>query len=133
MDEELVRAASALLARALLVHGDFEETLGQCEAGDFVYLDPPYAVRSRRVFAEYLPESFGWADLPRLANALDGLDRRRAKFLITYADCAEARALLSKWGPVRIRTPRNIAGFVGSRKYSFELLATNLETLPHGD
>ena len=133
VDEDLVRLASKMLSNALLVHSDFAGTLAQCETGDFVYLDPPYAVGSRRVFAEYLPESFGTCDLPRLADALDELDRRRATFVISYADCAEARALLSKWNPIRIRTPRNIAGFVGSRKYSFELLASNLGTVPHGN
>jgi len=128
VDEELVRAASQILSRALLVHGDFDLTLGQCERGDFVYLDPPYAVRSRRVFAEYLPNSFAHSDLARLSAALEELDKRGATFVITYADCAEARALLKKWNPIRIRTPRNIAGFVGSRRCSFELLATNVET-----
>lgn len=133
VDEDLLRAASKLLARALLVHGDFSETLEQCEANDFVYLDPPYAVGSRRVFAEYLPTSFGGGDLDRLADSLDRLDRRGVAFVITYADCAEARALLGRWNPVRIRTPRNIAGFVGSRKYSFELLASNKNTVAYGD
>lgn len=133
VDEDLIRSASKMLSKALLVHGDFATTLDQCEVGDFVYLDPPYAVGSRRVFAEYLPNSFAGSDLPRLSSALDELNRRRITFVITYADCAEARALLKKWNPIRIRTPRNIAGFVGSRRCSFELLASNLETVPHGN
>ena len=132
VDESLVRSASKMLANALLLHCDFAHTLSQCEAGDFVYLDPPYAVGSRRVFAEYLPDSFGNGDLPRLAAALHELHQRRVAFVITYADCAESRALLREWRPVRIRTPRNIAGFVGSRKFSYELLATNLELDRHG-
>jgi len=41
-----------LLRRAQLRCGDFEETLALVQAGDFVYLDPPFAVSKRRVFRE---------------------------------------------------------------------------------
>ena len=38
---------SKLLQRTTLVAGDFVKTLERVKAGDFVYLDPPYAVTSR--------------------------------------------------------------------------------------
>src|SRR4030042_6017567 len=44
--DEFLRAA-ALLHRAKLCAGDFGSTLRHVRAGDFVYLDPPYAVESR--------------------------------------------------------------------------------------
>jgi DNA adenine methylase len=125
VDEGLVNRASVLLGRASLVHGDFEVTLATTRSGDFVYLDPPYAVSSRRVFAEYGPNPFSGADLERLAAALSRLDARGIPFVITYADSSEARRLLERWQPRRIWTRRNIAGFAGSRRGSYELLATN--------
>jgi DNA adenine methylase len=45
---------SKLLQKIKLVVGDFTKTLEQVSAGNFVYLDPPYAVNSRRIFCEYL-------------------------------------------------------------------------------
>jgi len=125
VDEALLSGASALLGRATLIHGDFEVTLATARKGDFVYLDPPYAVSSRRVFAEYGPNPFCGADLERLAVALVRLDERRVTFVITYADCPEARRLLRHWRPRRMWTRRNIAGFAASRRGSYELVATN--------
>ncbi len=125
IDEDAIIEASRLLRHASLVHGDFEQVTKLARPGDFVYLDPPYVVSSRRVFAEYGLETFGSGDLARLEIVLHDLDRRNVTFVITYADSPEARALLAKWRPRRMRTRRNIAGFIGHRRFSYELLATN--------
>jgi DNA adenine methylase len=123
----LLIEASERLRRAALVHGDFEDTVSVATGGDFVYLDPPYAVSRRRVFSEYGPTLFGARDLARLRKALRTLDRRGVKFVVSYADCSEARAAFKAWTLQRVRTRRNIAGFTGDRRGSYELLATNLE------
>jgi DNA adenine methylase len=126
VNEELLTKASTLLRRASLMHCDFEEILEISEPGDFVYLDPPYAVSNRRVFAEYGPTPFSSADLARLAAALSRLEARGIAFLVTYADSSEARSLFKPWESHRIWTRRNIAGFAARRRGSYELLATNL-------
>jgi DNA adenine methylase len=110
-----------------LQDGDFEDTLAHARAGDFVYLDPPYVVRTRRVFSEYLPHSFSQGDLGRLAKCLDELDAIGAFFVVSYADSTEARALLAKWSYRRIAVRRHIAGFAGARRTNYELIATNLD------
>lgn len=124
---EFLHEVSALLRRAELISGDFVDTLEHVESGDFVYLDPPYATDNRRVFREYLPDSFSTGDLERLADELRRIDQQGASFVLSYADCPEARSLLRPWATRRIRTKRNIAGFSGARKFAFELLATNIE------
>ncbi len=125
LDENAIIQASTILKNALLVAGDFENTLALARTGDFVYLDPPYVTSKRRIFREYLPGSFGPADLERLGRVLCELNSRNITFVITYADTPEARKLLRSWNPRRIRIRRNIAGFTGSRRQHYELLATN--------
>ncbi len=117
--------AGRALRGVTLLHADFEETLSHVTRGDFVYLDPPYVVESRRVFSEYLPGSFASYDLERLRRALVRLDAAGIPFLVSYADSSEARELLEAWQPRRIWTQRHIAGFAAARRGSFELLATN--------
>ena len=124
-EERIVRAARGL-QKATLYNGDFSETLAHARPGDFVYLDPPYAVESRRVFSHYIPGTFSKVDLHRLGEALETLDSKGAQFLISYGDSPEARRLLKPWRPRRIWTRRNVAGFVGDRRGAYELLATNL-------
>lgn len=118
-------SVSALLRHARVLHADFATTVATAGRGDFVYLDPPYALEKRRVFSEYFPESFSTKDLVRLSACLDELNNRGARFVVNYADCSEARRLLARWETRRIWTRRNIAGFSGDRRGSYELLATN--------
>jgi DNA adenine methylase len=123
--ESNVIAAAKVLRNADLFTCDFEQTVERVEKGDFVYLDPPYVVDDRRVFAEYLPGSFSKSDLERLTDALADIDRRGATFLLSYADCREARHLVKQWRHRRVMTRRNIAGFSGARRRSYEVLASN--------
>jgi DNA adenine methylase len=119
------QASAALLAAAQLRAWDFGTTLRYVREGDFVYLDPPYAVESRRVFREYGASGFQKPDLLRLVEHLHRIDERGAAFVLTYADCAEARGLFSEWSQKRIAVRRNIAGFAGARKRAYELLVYN--------
>jgi len=124
--EQFVVSAK-LLRRAELRAWDFGTTLRYVRKGDFVYLDPPYAVQNRRVFREYGPKLFTKSDLTRLHEHLTQIDVRGAKFLVSYADCAEARALFRNWRIRRLAVHRNIAGFAGARRKSYEMIVTNID------
>lgn len=127
LDFNLIWLAAEQLQRAFLVDGDFAETLQHARAGDFVYLDPPYAREGVRSFTEYDPLSFSTADLGRLAASLTDLDKKGATFVLSYANCAEARHIGARWHTRRVWARRNIAGFSGSRKGVTELLISNRE------
>ena len=116
---------SELLQRAKLVSGDFAKTLALVKAGDFVYLDPPFAVTSRRIFREYGKKTFDTSDIPRLSECLTTIAKQKADFLVSYADCAEARALALEWHSMRLPIKRHIAGFAGDRKKAYEWLISN--------
>ena len=117
---------SELLQNATLVAGDFANTLEHVKAGDFVYLDPPYAVNSRRIFRQYGKLVFNDADIPRLSDSLVEINKVGADFLVSYADCSEARALARNWHSVRLPTRRHVAGFAGARRKAYEWLITNI-------
>lgn len=133
LDYELVLQAANLLARAELINGDFSITLGKVDEGDFVYLDPPYAVAGRKIFSEYHPDAFSIEDLARLAEHLQLIHTKGAAFVISYADSKEARNLLSSWRTKRVRTRRHVAGFAGNRRSAYELIATNIEEASYAE
>jgi DNA adenine methylase len=124
--------AGALLKNANLRACDFGHTLRDVRAGDFVYLDPPFFVSSRRVFREYGPKTFATADLDRLRRHLDKIASRGAAFVLSFADCAEARAIGRDWIARRIKVRRNIAGFVSDRRSSYELIISNIQSETKG-
>ncbi len=124
---ENFRRCSALLHRASLKCGDFGAVLSGVKAGDFVYMDPPYAVESRRIFREYDQREFSKRDIERLASHLENINQKGASFVLSYADCREARDLFSCWSTSRIRVRRQVAGFSSARRFATELLVTNIE------
>jgi DNA adenine methylase len=127
---DLIRCAE-LLQRATLIAGDFTKTLQYVRKGNFVYLDPPYAVTSRRIFRQYGKKLFDIADIPRLSECIAEIDHIGADFLVSYADCAEARNLAARWNAIRLPVRRHIAGFAGARRNAYEWLVTNLPLGPH--
>lgn len=102
---------AGVLADTELVSGDFEGTLARVERGDFVYMDPPYAVSSRRVFKQYGKKTFQTEDVARLSTELQRIDKLGAHFVVSYADCREARALAKDWNSQKVLVRRHIAGF----------------------
>jgi DNA adenine methylase len=123
--DEFIGCAQAL-GKAKFVAGDFEDTLRQVAKGDFVYLDPPYAVTSRRLFKEYGSKTFDLDDVERLALQLRRINKLGASFVVSYADCREARALASEWRSEKVLVKRHIAGFSDHRASSYELIISNI-------
>jgi DNA adenine methylase len=123
-----LRVCAKLLARAHLRRADFRVPLGLVEAGDFVYIDPPYAISRRRVFVQYSSEHFSARDLDDLAACLKEIDRRGASFILSYADSQEARDLFGGWKRRRFAVRRNVAGFAGARRNHYELFVSNIKS-----
>jgi DNA adenine methylase len=124
--EDRVRDAVRILKRAEFRAVDFEVTVDEVNRGDFIYLDPPYLVKEKPVFMDYLATPFTRKDVARLDAALTRIDSVGATFLLSYADSEEARKLARKWHRRKVTSRRNIAGFVGARKLAGELLVTNM-------
>ena len=121
----VLRKCSKRLMTARLVAGDFERVLQHARKGDFVYMDPPFAVRARRVFNEYHPDTFGGDDIERLRMWMEMLDKRGISFLVSYAESAEADLLAKGFARRHVSVRRNIAGFAAHRSHSHEILISN--------
>jgi DNA adenine methylase len=124
--DELCTIAKSLSC-CTIKRSDFEKILEQTQSGDFVYLDPPYAVGNRRIFRQYGPSSFGLDDLQRLADCLTRMDKRGVKFLLSYAYCPEALETFKHWPQRKIFIQRNIAGFATDRRRAAEFLISNAQ------
>ena len=123
---DTLKEVSSMLKIAELRCSDFEKTIFDAAAGDFVYLDPPYAVSGKRIFREYYPNSFGGDDLPRLRQALELLDAKNVKFVLSYAYSEETMEAFKKWDFEIVSTQRNISGFSKHRRKANEIIFTNV-------
>lgn len=118
--------AAHLLTSARLTSLDFQEAVTQhVKQGDFVYMDPPYAVTNRRIFSQYSAQTFGLGDIERLRNVMHFVHECGSKFLVSYAHSPEGQVLAKGWRSIAIHVQRNIAGFAKHRRLDKELLITN--------
>jgi DNA adenine methylase len=120
----LVRCSSSL-KRAELAVGSFEVTLEKVKSRDFVYMDPPFSIRAKRVFNEYDASMFGLEDLYHLRKWMIRLDRKNVHFLVSYAESEEADLLRVGFHTEVVVVRRSIAGFTERRKPARELLISN--------
>jgi len=122
-------AAASLLSRAVLTSTDFEAAvLGVVQSGDFIYLDPPYAVSNRRIFVQYSANEFGVGDIERLRHVMAECDAKGATFVVSYALSPETAKLAKGWHCTRRMAQRNVAGFSLHRRRAIEVFITNDES-----
>ena len=123
---EVFRKCSRRLRNAQFINGDFEKVLERAERGDLVYMDPPFAVRERRVFRQYDPSTFTHEDIKRLRSWMERLNAARINFVVSYAECDEADVLKRNFTYETVSVRRNIAGFASFRALSNEVLISNI-------
>lgn len=123
---QAICAASIALKNAKIINTDFLKLIKRANFGDFVYLDPPYAVKNSSIFSQYGAETFGLNDLQRLAKSLFELHNRNVKFVLSYANVEEAHDLFKTWDITIVKTQRNIAGFSKFRRVEEELIVSNI-------
>lgn len=77
---------SKRLKNALVVHGDFSETMRHATDGDFVYVDPPYTVQhNTNGFLKYNEKIFSWSDQVRLKEQVVAAANRGASVVVSNA------------------------------------------------
>jgi DNA adenine methylase len=94
LDEQGLRVASRELRSAELRCADFEDVLEQAQAGDFVYLDPPYVpVSPTSRFTAYAAGGFTLEDQKRLRDVFVRLSRRGCAVMLSNSATPAVREL----------------------------------------
>ena len=122
---DALKNCSKALVGAELVCDDFQNVIARAVPGDFVYMDPPFATASRRVFTEYDKKGFLTADIERVRKSVLALADRNISFLLSYIDSPEAKYLGKGFPRLKVSVKRSIAGFTGSREKTPEVLIYN--------
>lgn len=80
-------AVSQQLGNTELNASDFENIIEQAQAGDFLFVDPPYTVKHNlNGFVKYNDQLFSWDDQVRLRDCIDNAVVKGVKVLLTNAD-----------------------------------------------
>lgn len=116
------------LDRVKLGSGDFAKCLKYVNAGDLVFLDPPYTVaHNHNGFIKYNQRLFSFEDQKRLSALVDAVKERGAYYILANAAHESIGRLFDK-GDVLIETTRrnSIGGNNAGRGVATEYLFTNL-------
>ena len=88
-DAAALTQAGRLLSHTVIRHCDFEVTMRDAAAGDFVFLDPPYLDQ----FDSYTGNKFGVGEHYRLYRAVEDARKRGAMVMVTTNDHPHLRNL----------------------------------------
>lgn len=124
---EAFKSFAGRLRAAELRCSDFEEIIAEAGCGDFVYLDPPYALGDKRDRGEYGCDAFREKDEHRLIASLRAADRRGAQILLSYSPSPTVLQGLRKWRRHDLTVARNVAGFASARRSANEVLLSNYD------
>lgn len=127
-DEPTLRAVSAYLSERdiKLFSGDYAASLRGAQAGDFVYLDPPYdPVNPTSNFTGYQSGGFGRTEQIRLKETCDELDERGVKFLLSNSATEFIKDLYSDYHVRTVGASRAINSVASRRGKVDEVLVRN--------
>ncbi|MCA8979198.1 MAG: Dam family site-specific DNA-(adenine-N6)-methyltransferase [Planctomycetes bacterium] len=109
-------AVSRALQGAELCCADYAQALSVAQAGDFVYLDPPYwKLGGYADFNRYTPGQFRAEDHVRLAESCRDLAARGVRWALSNSDTEEVRELYRGFRVVEVAARREINLNAGSR------------------
>jgi DNA adenine methylase len=121
-----LQKASRLLQSVQIKEQDFESSKEDMEAGDFVYLDPPYdPVSDTSNFTSYSGEDFGKDDQARLAEFCKKIDETGVLFMLSNSNTDFINELYSDFNLHKVTAKRSISANAEGRGDIFEVLVTN--------
>ncbi len=125
-DEANLWACHAALQGAELHCGGFEAALAWAQAGDFVYLDPPYDPLSATAsFTAYTGAEFRERDQERLAEVFRALDARGCLLLLNNSATPLVRRLYRGYRTETLLAARAISSRADGRGQVEELAVRN--------
>ncbi|MCS6800493.1 MAG: DNA adenine methylase [Chloroflexota bacterium] len=125
-DPNVLLAASAALAHAEIMLASFDRSVQTAQAGDFVYLDPPYWPTAHTAsFTRYNAHGFSENDQKWLKALVDRLTERGVYVLLSNSDTPFTRWLYADYRIETVSAPRAINSDPERRGLVSELLVTN--------
>jgi len=86
LEEEHIKSISDLIKNVIFTTNSFEESIKKTVAGDFVYLDSPYAPESEKSFVSYTSDGFSLENHKLLFELCNSMNTNKIKFVMSNAE-----------------------------------------------
>jgi DNA adenine methylase len=91
LDEEHILHISALIKNVVFSVSSFPDAFSRVVAGDFMYLDPPYAPETTKSFVSYTSDGFKLTDHKTLFALCAAVKEKKVSLLMSNADVTLVR------------------------------------------
>ncbi|MGY3756074.1 DNA adenine methylase [Helcococcus kunzii] len=128
VDKVLLKNISDYLnsSNILILNEDFEVSIKECKAGDFVYFDPPYIpINETSSFTSYTNEGFSYKDQVRLRNIFSELTRKNVYCMLSNSNSPKTLELYEQFNIHQVKAKRSINSISSKRGEISEVIITN--------
>jgi DNA adenine methylase len=110
-EDNIVASSRAFLdTQARIFSADYKRATEECEAGDFIYFDPPYDPTSKTsTFTSYTPNGFDRDDQARLADWFAELVSRDCNVVLSNSDTEFIQRLYRRYKKISVEVNRPIS------------------------
>ena len=123
---ETLKAASRALSSADLSTGHYSVLVDKAQAGDFIYLDPPYHPLSKTaMFTNYVAQAFGEKDQMELAEVVTALSKKGCLVMESNSNTDFIKDLYKGFKIQEVWSRRSINREKSKRGAITELVVTN--------
>jgi DNA adenine methylase len=123
-DAEHLREVSKQIHDVMFMLGDFEDCVHTAEAGDFCFIDSPYAPLTATSFTDYTKEGFEYQDHVRLAQVFKELSDKGVYCMLTNHDTPLIRELYKDYN-IKVVDVRRSINRNGDNRKGKEVIITN--------
>jgi DNA adenine methylase len=128
LDADHIRKVSHVIQPVVFICQDFREALSTLCAGDFVYLDPPYAPENEKSFVSYTADGFDLNAHKALFDICGGFIAKNIGMLMSNADVELVREAFKDGHEVRTISCRRAINSTNPEARTNEVLIRNLLT-----
>lgn len=126
IDEDSIWAISEYLKNVTIMEGDFQNACEEAKAGDFVFIDSPYAPLNPTSFESYTKEGFDIESHTRLAELYDNLTARGCYCMLTNHNTELINELYSNKGyQIDVVSVKRLINSDASKRIGEEVIICN--------
>ncbi|TPR54732.1 DNA adenine methylase [Metamycoplasma neophronis] len=123
-DEDNIKLIEKFLKHVTIKNVDFEKSLSNTRAKDFIFIDSPYAPLNESSFESYTKDGFSKKDHIRLAKVFKKLSKKGCYVMLTNSDTDFIKNLYKDFN-IKVIKAKRLINRDADKRFANEVIITN--------